>query len=345
MFRNVPCSGFYRRPTGIPGMERLADDFESRGFSTRKSLQYLQVGDLDYIFSSPKRLLLAEKRALDHELRQLKLKSQEPGSTARLMPKQLQFSSNEPQTWRAEGETATASNSISTTTCKIDSPLDRRKQELVENVSFLEAQISSAEDHLAKLKGENNLLQTISRGRICSHCHQSGHNRNNCRGIACDSHTKCKLKDKHPELGKSISETQKMLTVLRKNKETAKQSLEQFMLQLQRSRGNFFAVMRPRLKRLNPVKYLNHQELDKDLLYLHKALENKVPPESEDWRLPYLIDNCKGQVSSFKESAALLPISLPANPPENSFYNGFSVNNHGANSTSNVSVRFHPYQL
>ena len=72
---------------GIPGIERLADEFESRGFSTRKSLQYLQVGDLDYIFSSPKRLLLAEKRALDHELRQLKLKSQEPGSTAHLMPK------------------------------------------------------------------------------------------------------------------------------------------------------------------------------------------------------------------------------------------------------------------
>ena len=35
---------------GIPGIERLADEFESRGFSTCKSLQYLQVGDLDYIF-------------------------------------------------------------------------------------------------------------------------------------------------------------------------------------------------------------------------------------------------------------------------------------------------------
>lgn len=137
---------------GIPGIERLADEFETRGFSTRKSLQYLQDGDLDYIFSSPKRLLLTEKRALDHELRQLKLKSQEPGSTAHLMPKQLQFSSKEAQTGTAEGETATASNSSSTTTHKIDSPLERRKQELVENVSFLEAQISSAEDHLAKLK-------------------------------------------------------------------------------------------------------------------------------------------------------------------------------------------------
>ena len=80
--------------------------------------------------------------------------------------------------------------------------------------------------------------------------------------------------------------------------------------------------------------------------HLNKALENNIPPESEDWRLPYLIDSCKGQVSSFKESAALILISSPANPPENSFYNGFSVNN-GANSSVSVnsSVRFHPYQL
>ena len=122
---------------GIPGIERLADEFESRGFSTHKSLQYLQDGNLDYIFSSPKRLLLVEKRALDHKLRQLKLKSQEPGSTVHLMLKQLQFRSKKPQIWPAEGETATASNSSSTTSHKIDSPLDRRKQELVENVSFL----------------------------------------------------------------------------------------------------------------------------------------------------------------------------------------------------------------
>ena len=91
------------------------------------------------------------------------------------------------------------------------------------------------------------------------------------------------------------------------------------MLQLQRSRGNFFAVMHPRMKRLSPVKYLNRQELDKDLLYLHKVLENKVPSESEDWHLPYLIDTCKGQVSFFTESAALIPFSSPDSHSENSF--------------------------
>ncbi|KAL9977366.1 hypothetical protein ACROYT_G014758 [Oculina patagonica] len=141
---------------GIPGTERLAEEFESRGFSTRKSLQYLQDGDLDYIFSSPKRLLLAEKRALDQELR--RIKSQD--SSAHLMPKQLEFSKRQ-QTWPAKGAT-TASYTSSTTTSaasEIDSPLDRRKKELVDNVTFLEAQCTSAEEHLAKLKGENDLLQ------------------------------------------------------------------------------------------------------------------------------------------------------------------------------------------
>lgn len=63
-----------------------------------------------------------------------------------------------------------------------------------------------------------------------------------------------------------------MVTVLRKNKEKAKQSLEQFMLQLQR---NFFAVMRPRVKRLNPVKYLNRQEMIKICFTFIKHLKTK----------------------------------------------------------------------
>ena len=56
---------------GIPGIERLSEEFETRGFTSKKSLQYLTQGDLDMIFSSPKRLLLAEKRALELEIRRL----------------------------------------------------------------------------------------------------------------------------------------------------------------------------------------------------------------------------------------------------------------------------------
>lgn len=46
---------------GIVGIKRLSGVFESQGFSSRKSLQYLDEGDLDYMFSSPKKLRLAEK--------------------------------------------------------------------------------------------------------------------------------------------------------------------------------------------------------------------------------------------------------------------------------------------
>lgn len=43
---------------GIAGIERLSGVFEAQGFSSRKSLQYLEEADLDYKFSSPKKLRL-----------------------------------------------------------------------------------------------------------------------------------------------------------------------------------------------------------------------------------------------------------------------------------------------
>ena len=254
---------------GIAGIERLSGVFEAEGFSSRKSLQYLEEADLDYMFSSPKKLRLAEKRAITQELRQLKLK----------------FGDNE-----INQETLPISTPTVTPPSTVDSPLERRKMELVENVSVLEAQVASAQEHLSQLRRENDSLETVTRGRVCGNCHQSGHNKNRCRGLKCDSHMKCRMKDKHPEVAKSIGEAQKMVATLKKNSETAKQTLEQFMLQMQKSRGSFFAVMRPRLKRLNPIRYLKRQDLDKDLMYLQRVLGNKIPPESDDWRLPYMIE-------------------------------------------------------
>ena len=53
-------------------LERLAEEFEVRGFVTRQSLKYIQKADLDAFFPSPKKLLLAEKRILEMELNNLK---------------------------------------------------------------------------------------------------------------------------------------------------------------------------------------------------------------------------------------------------------------------------------
>ena len=44
------------------GLERLAVEFESRGFRKTSSLKYIKLSDLDVLFPSPHKLLMAEKR-------------------------------------------------------------------------------------------------------------------------------------------------------------------------------------------------------------------------------------------------------------------------------------------
>ena len=62
----------------------------------------------------------------------------------------------------------------------------------------------------------------------------------------------------------------------------------------ERAKTSFFAVMRPRLKAQNLLKYGigKRMQLDRHLLILQRALNNKVPdwPESQDWKLPLIID-------------------------------------------------------
>ena len=58
-------------------------------------------------------------------------------------------------------------------------------------------------------------------------------------------------------------------------------------------KNSFFAIMRPRLRKANAMKYAgtDHLLLDKDLMTLKKALGNKIPlNENSDWRLPFIIE-------------------------------------------------------
>jgi len=59
----------------------------------------------------------------------------------------------------------------------------------------------------------------------------------------------------------------------------------------------FFAVMHPRLKVLNLSKYSDCVSLDRDLLILEKALNEKIPEfeASEDWQLPILIEQYRNR--------------------------------------------------
>ena len=60
---------------------------------------------------------------------------------------------------------------------------------------------------------------------------------------------------------------------------------------------SFFAVMHPRLKVRNLIKYSDCVSLDGDLLILEKALNGKIPEfdASEDWRLPILIEQYRNR--------------------------------------------------
>ena len=69
------CSEVYKWLKSISSglnLERLAREFEVRGFSTHQSLKYLQKEDLDAFFPSPQKLLLAEKHILQEEINKLK---------------------------------------------------------------------------------------------------------------------------------------------------------------------------------------------------------------------------------------------------------------------------------
>ena len=54
-------------------LERLAEEFEKRGFITCQSSKYILKNDLDAFFPSPQKLLLAEKRILEAEIENLKV--------------------------------------------------------------------------------------------------------------------------------------------------------------------------------------------------------------------------------------------------------------------------------
>lgn len=74
------------------GLERLAVEFESWGFRKTSSLKYIRSSDLDVLFPSPHKLLLAEKRIIETELEQLK-RQENPGRKAQTLPPRELFPS------------------------------------------------------------------------------------------------------------------------------------------------------------------------------------------------------------------------------------------------------------
>ena len=62
-------------------------------------------------------------------------------------------------------------------------PLDRKRDEMKENLLVFHVQITSASGQLQKLKAEQQEFTSLAaiRGRICNRCHGSGHTKTTCK--------------------------------------------------------------------------------------------------------------------------------------------------------------------
>ena len=296
-----------------PGLnlERLAYEFESRGFRSKHSLKYLEKGDLEIIINSPQKLLLAEKKILEKELSLLQ-KTAAAGVPfgSCLEPKELFPTSS---SWTTQTEATGSSTSWNmediSAACDSASSIHSRpnvnnatqypqtkQMELSDNVTVTQTQVESAKEQLENMRLAYDQLSGKSngrRGKLCSHCHKPSHYKGQRKHPACVSVQICGVNEKLPEIKTEISELQKLVKELEKKESKASDDLQKFKLAKERSLSNFFSVMRPRLRRQN-ARYVDRFQLDKDLVVLKKILQNKIPiDESRDWEFPHLIDRYK----------------------------------------------------
>jgi len=172
---------------------------------------------------------------------------------------------------------ATAPVNTLTSLPKQNSPLDRQKLEMQNNLQVISAQLGSAKMELDKLNQLSRGYLALSqvRERTCNNCHGHGHTKTKCTELPCTSISSCKIKDKHPEFKSKITELQRHIKTLENQYLEENTHLQSFTAARERAGSSFFAIMRPRLKAQNLLKYAsgNRARLDRDLLILQRALK------------------------------------------------------------------------
>ena len=292
-------------------LERLASEFERRGFQSMHSLKYIGQNDLEDIINSPDKLLLAERRILEKELEEIKKPSLQPkelfpspytGSLQVVSPINspvlvsttssgpASSSSNVPVSGTMYQQSALNKSNEQSTTY-----LEKKSGELTENLSIIQTQIKSATDQLEIVRNQYEQASSKANGRragkLCIRCHQPGHYRARCSNPTCMDMNNCGASEKHPESKNEITELRKLIKDLQKKEAKASEELQSFKLAKERSVNSFFAVMRPRLRRQNEGRYVDRFSSDKDLILLKKILNNKIPIDtSRDWEMPFLIE-------------------------------------------------------
>ena len=100
-------------------------------------------------------------------------------------------------------------------------------------------QVESAKNHL---RGKQKALEDLPaandrRGKVCTYCHTSDPNRNNCNRTPCYDVNSCKLKAKHPELLTKIRTLQRELKELEQKYAKVKSDHEVFSASRQQAKS------------------------------------------------------------------------------------------------------------
>lgn len=284
-------------------LNRFAKDFEDRGFVTKESLKYIDSADIDIIVPSPRKPSYAEKKILLKELHKLSQSKLEIPTAACIEDIQV---SEIPSTSQNQNAPPPVLQTPQEGSGK-KSYLGKKEDDIQEEMQFFKVQIASARQEHERLQMEAEEYDTVAQRRVktCSNCHLAGHNKGSCNNPICPGVKNCRLRCKHPEVKSEITELNNLIKTLEKKYDKANNDFTSFKAARERASNSFFAVMRPRLKKQNPLRYMGAERLllDRDLLTLKKALSNKIPiSEDSDWRLPYILEE-------FKRSHVLLNLS------------------------------------
>ena len=166
-------------------------------------------------------------------------------SGGELEPKQVTYKALAP----VATSTAQTTSQISTV-AREKSPLDLKEEELNENLTVLQVQLSAAREELKNLKQQDEQFFSLCsiRAGMCTVCHVAGHTKTTCKNEpACTNISCCKIREKHPEHRANIQELQRTIKNLEQQSADEEANIKGLRNVRERAKSSFFAIMRPRL--------------------------------------------------------------------------------------------------
>ena len=181
-------------------------------------------------------------------------------------------------------------------------PIQRTIETAQKKVALLEEELTLESAKPESLKSPPPPRPWVGSNKFtCSNCHNKGHKANKpCLLSPCKDYNLCGIIDSHDEHKKLKYEAEIKLKKLKKNLAEKKNELTSLKLMGERTKANFFSVMRPRLLSFDPVKYWMKVELQKDLLLLAAKFSHKV---HDDVDMEKILSGQRRKSSSYNERA------------------------------------------